>query len=439
MYTIEKGNHTMQYGHENHVILVGTLVNIGRGDKKEASFARRNTLGATLTSFSLELTSPFGDAFLIPFEAVAQTAGTELLTRNQIGQPVVVEGTIRRRVTTDRRMAVADNDTGTRTIETQITVAQIRPAREDEPLGYSAVWIEGRVITPPRMFHHRTLRDMEMARMIVQITRTQPSPYPGSKAAITEQMEVQVALPTLAEGAELLYRPGNIVRIEGQLDMNRIPQAAALVQDKLNAMEQEWQAQRAALEASITHTQERERQVATALRRYRNQRANVQETALMTVVAGYVELVQGETLTEEQVAAVARASTQRGRTARLARIRRAPQNERFTTAAPVATVEAVVAPAAEVVEAAEAAAAAAGNQSRRRRNGRFVSAAAETPAAETPAEAAWVLNTVPAETPAVEWVKEYRPLTELPLPTMSDIQAEVALPELNGTAAGELV
>ncbi len=56
---------------------------------------------------------------------------------------------------------------------------------------------------------------------------------------------------------------------------------------------------RAALEVSITHVQERERQVATALRRYRNQRANVQETPLMTGVAGYVELVQGETLTEE--------------------------------------------------------------------------------------------------------------------------------------------
>jgi len=32
---------------------------------------------------------------------------------------------------------------------------------------------------------------------------------------------------------------------------------------------------RAALEVSITHVQDRERQVATALRRYRNQQANV--------------------------------------------------------------------------------------------------------------------------------------------------------------------
>lgn len=312
--------------HENRAILVGILVNLGRGDKKEASYERRNTLGATITSFSLELITPFGDAFTLPLEVSAQTAGKELLTRTQIGHPLVVEGTIRRRVSIDRRMAVEDSDTGTRTVETQITVAQIRTAREDEPVGANAVWIEGKVLTPPRIGSHRLLRDMEMARTIVQITLKHPSSYPGSKAQITEQMEVQVALPTLGEGAETLYQPGNVVRIQGQLDMNRIPQANTLVQGKLDMLEQEWKVQRAALEASIVNSQERERQIISALRRYRNQRANMQEVSLLTVVAGYVELVQGKTLTEAQVTEATRAGVRAARTARLARVRYQPQN-----------------------------------------------------------------------------------------------------------------
>jgi len=406
----------MNHGHENRVILVGTLVNLGRGEKKEASFERRNNLGATITTFSLELTTPFGEAFTVPLEAMTQTVGKELLTRSQIGQPLVVEGTIRRRVNNDRRTAVEDNDIGARTIETQITVAQIRPAREDEPLGLSAVWLEGKVLTPPRIGNHRAFRDMELARVIVQITRKCPSSYPGSKALITEQMEVLVALPTEAEvGADILYRPGNVVRIEGQLDMTRIPQTNTLVQNKLDALEQVWKGQRAALETSIPQMQERDRQVQVALRRYRNQRANVQETPLMTVVAGYVELVQGETLTAEQVAEVTRESVRAARTARQARVRRVPQNGRPATveAAPIVAVETMEAP-----PTISSSAAAEDNRPRRRRNGRFVATAAETPTAGS------VIT------------KEYSVITaEPPLPLMSDYLAESALPELNGTTA----
>lgn len=363
----------MNHGQENRVILVGTLVNLGRGDKKEASIERRNNLGATITTFTLELSSPFGDAFTIPLEAIAQTAGKELLTRSQIGQALVVEGTIRRRVTNDRRTAVADNDIGARTVETQITVAQIRLPREDEPLGYSAVWLEGKVLTPPRIGNHRALRDVQMARVIVQVTLKRPSPYPGSKAMITEQMEVMVALPTEAEaGADALYQPGNVVRIEGQLDMTRIPQTNMLVQGKLDALEQTWKAQRAVLEAATPQLQEQDRQVQTALRRYRNQRANLQETPLMTVVAGYVELVQGQMLTVEQVTEAERAGVQAARAARLARIRRRPQN---------AGARAVLSEVRSGAEAVQAPQSAGANRPHRRDDTRIV-------AAPTPEESA---------------------------------------------------
>ncbi len=305
-YYILKGQKTSMSAHQNRVILVGTLVNVGRRkERKEAKIERRNTTGAIVESFGLEIVSPFGDACTIPLEASSQTEGGNLLTREQVGKPIAVEGVLRRRIHVDRRYAVKDDEQGARMVETQVRVSTIRAPREDEPTGISAVWITGKVLTPPRVSAHRTVRDTEIARTIVQVTLKRPSAYPGSKAMMTELMEAVVVLPLGAEGANSLYKPCNVVAIEGQIDMTLIPQAQSrTVQQKLTALDAQWTRDRQALEQSSENEQERQQQLRLGLRRYRNQRAASTETPLLTVVAGYVELIEGQVVSDDDVSTI---------------------------------------------------------------------------------------------------------------------------------------
>lgn len=314
---------------KNHVIIVGTLANVARPPRRRrgqqdiaqnqaaqvaATFQRRNSTGSRVAVFALNFQSAFSIPCTVQFECGPETPGYPLLQAERVGQqPVAIEGSLRRMVETDRRFTRADADLGARMIETRLVVSQIREPAVDEPLGQSAVWLHGTVQTPPRFDRHRNLNDNSLGRILLQVTVQRPSPFPGSRAVTTEQMEVAVALPDGADGARSLFRAGNEVIVEGQLDLSRIPQATArpIVRDTADLMEQAWQEQKEALHAAIADVNERERQIRRALDQYRNRRQNLLETPLLTVIAGYVELVNGTTLTEEELAAVVQASEER--------------------------------------------------------------------------------------------------------------------------------
>lgn len=337
----------MTLQHENRVILVGTLINIGRRNR-QAVIERRNSLGASIDEFGLEIISPFGDPFVVNLDATISTKGADLLNQTMIDKPLVVEGMIRRVVHRDRRLSVTDSDIGARMVETQIKVSLIRQPREEEvevlgaATGSTAAWLTGKIIAEPRFTTHPMLRDVDIARTILQVTLQRPSPYPGSRATTTEQMDVLVALPTKAEGSAFLYKPGNVVLIEGQVDLTRVPQGRnTIVQSKVEALEKEWQEQRMALEQSIKAPRERERQIRMALSRHRNRVASVSDIPILTVVAGYVELLEGTALSEKDINAILKREYARRRQQRTQRAGqgRAPNEPMVGTATPEPATE----------------------------------------------------------------------------------------------------
>jgi hypothetical protein len=103
-------------------------------------------------------------------------------------------------------------------------------------------------------------------------------------------------------------------------------QRAACGAHALSALDADWKAGRAVLAAQGDSETEREQQLRQALRRYRNQRAAIAETPLLSVRADYVELVAGEALSEDALLE----ATREGRRASRGRMRRLLQRQPST-------------------------------------------------------------------------------------------------------------
>jgi hypothetical protein len=134
-----------------------------------------------------------------------------------------------------------------------------------------------------------------------------------------------------------------VVLIEGQVDLTRVPQGRnTIVQSKVEALEKEWQEQRMALEQSIKAPQERERQIRMALSRHRNRVASVTDIPILTVVAGYVELLEGTALSEKDINAILKREYARRRQQRTQRAGqgRAPNEPAMGTPTPAPATEA---------------------------------------------------------------------------------------------------
>jgi hypothetical protein len=96
--------------------------------------------------------------------------------------------------------------------------AVARCARSDaEHRATSAVWLEG-VIAEPQLSRHIELPSVQLAGTILSVNGARPANFPGLASTVEERAEVNVAIPTAHAHAERLYRPGNIVRVAGQLD-----------------------------------------------------------------------------------------------------------------------------------------------------------------------------------------------------------------------------
>lgn len=279
---------TSQSQFVNRAIVIGTLDTVRSRGKDAPLVERRNAQRGKIEQFAIQVRSPFGEPFALQLTAQADGPGSELLTREHIGKPIVVEGELSRVISFDGRYAESERDPGRRVRETRLSVTAVRERREDEPAGVSQVWLEGVVATPPRIVRHRSVAALELATTIVQMVMEKQSSYPGSRARIRETVEVSVAVPVTMEGAEALYRPGNRVRLEGALEMAMIPQRDEAVSAAVARLERE---HAVAMERAVSEDERRRQQ-----RRFRARYRQLTEAARATVVVGYIELLDGEPL-----------------------------------------------------------------------------------------------------------------------------------------------
>jgi hypothetical protein len=270
--------------------------------------------------------------FALPLEIEPDVVGAELLEEAAAETMLAIEGSLQLvqtfdgRFATDARDARGRTDRGRPTRELQLRVSCVREPSAEESRSSSAVWLEGEIAEPPQISRHPELPAIQLAGTIVRVTYVRPADFPGLEATITETVDVNVSIPTNHQGAEKLYRQGNVVRLIGQLDCRMEFQGGPSVKSKLAQIDAEWAERKAELA-------EKPIELRKAEGAYRRLRERFEAAARLFVLVGSAELVTGEPLPLEETFAARRAFVSNRREQQQARRQRAAaeQAERATS------------------------------------------------------------------------------------------------------------
>jgi hypothetical protein len=278
---------------KNSVVIVGVLDTVRQRvrDEERRGESRvvyttiaegRTPLRGMVDRFSMQLVSPFGEPFALPLELAPGVTGSELLHQATAGQVLVAEGELRQRTSVDSRYARSAQDPGRPVQELKLRVTNVRTPQPDEPIT-SAVWLEGTVIEPPRLVRHSEDRSVQLAMTMIEVAQDgSAAVYPGSRFGLKRQVRVQLGVPIGFENAALLFKPGNQLRIEGQMDCMIFTQGGEVVKETVARLDTEF-AQRE--QQGFKSDQQRNE----AVRAYRRRRQQLLEAARPFVMVGYVE------------------------------------------------------------------------------------------------------------------------------------------------------
>jgi hypothetical protein len=282
----------------NKVVIVGVLDTVRQRvrDEERRGEARvvyttiaegRTPLRGAVDRFTMQLVSPFGEPFALPLELAPGVTGSELLHQATAGQLLVVEGELRQRTSVDSRYARSTQDPGRQVQELKLRVTNVRTPLAEEPIT-SAVWLEGTVTEPPRLVRDSEDRSVQLALTVIAVAQDgSATVYPGSRFGFKRQVRVQVGVPVAIEHAALLFKPGNQVRIEGQVDCMIFTQGGAVVDQTVAQLDAEF-AQRE--QQGFKSDQQRNE----AVRAYRRRRQQLLSAARPFVMVGYVDALSDE-------------------------------------------------------------------------------------------------------------------------------------------------
>ena len=195
--------------------LPGVIPGAARGERPRATVTQRfNAVQGSEQRAVLQVASPFGTPFQITLHLEASVEGSELLEHRPPGTVLAVTGELEWVQITDPRYAVDMDDRGRRSSELIVRARAVALSGDDDEPGCD-VWLEGTVLTTPRILRHPD-RPVLIAATTVRVTieRTRA----GSRARITEPANIAVAIPVDHPEAPNLLRPGNQVVIDGMLE-----------------------------------------------------------------------------------------------------------------------------------------------------------------------------------------------------------------------------
>ncbi len=294
----------------NYVLVIGTLDTIRDRGKAVITRAQRNDRRGKMEHLAIQVRSPYGGTFLLPLDIDPSVKGHEILRTAQEGVPIALDGEIQLIKRFDRRYATSLEDAGREVREMHLHVLGIRTPEPDEIYGTSAVWLTGIVAEPPRFMRHPELPDIQLAITVLDVTVHRPSPMAGSRAITTERMRVRVAIPVDHADAAVLYRPGNHLRIEGQVDCMIETQGGAAVDAQIDTLRRAWEGQ----QAELAESSDQDRRLAE--RAYRRARIGFLSAPRVQVLAGFAELLDGAPATMDEAYALRREYIQQVRARR---------------------------------------------------------------------------------------------------------------------------
>ncbi|HEU4323114.1 MAG TPA: hypothetical protein VFS21_08170 [Roseiflexaceae bacterium] len=195
----------------NRIVVSGVVQPLEHGGRT------RNDLGAQVTELEIQVLTPYGQAFALPV-ALAATAQEQWELRKRLSRRVVVEGAVQLSVEHDQRYANDDDMYGPRVRRMELMPAIVRPVGPDEPLGASAVILEGTVVGLPKRRLHSELSGVRYAEVLLRCTTKRTVALGGITVTSEMPQLVRVAVVQGTRDCGILYHPGNKVRVTGSLD-----------------------------------------------------------------------------------------------------------------------------------------------------------------------------------------------------------------------------
>lgn len=299
----------------NKAVVIGRLYR--RRDERRGGGGRRretNDLGGRLASYELQTVTPYGEPYALPLTIASGRVGLSI-GQLQGGALVQVTGEVRLQRRVDVRFAERPTDPANRGLDVRecvLDVTGLERLDDEQPSDDgSAVWLEGVVAEPPYTTRHPSRPGLLYEATTLRITLPRPSPVPGSRAVVTEEVRVTVAVPADHPDAGLLRRAGNQVRIEGQLDCVMEVRRGREVEAAVGALDAEY-AERVVGAAG-------DEAALLALRRtYRGRMRGLLDEARLRVVAATVEGLEGAEPLGRRVARAERAALAQQRAGRRA-------------------------------------------------------------------------------------------------------------------------
>lgn len=283
----------------NQVIVIGALYReregAGGGGRRRREV---NTLGGRERRYELQTLTPYRDPYALPLLLGSSRVGAALQQVSG-GQAMVITGELRLERRIDPRFAARPTDPSDRGLDVRelaLVVTGLRPAdaAEAEAGGGSAAWVEGRVAEPPRVSRHPSHPGLRFETTTLTVEMVRPSPIPGARASVVEQVSVRVAIPATHPQAGYLRRVGNLVRATGQLDCVLGTRGGAGVDRALGALDAEYTAQAEALAGD----QDAMRRLQAS---YRRRLGGLLDVPQLRVVVAHVEPLAGaEALSERE-------------------------------------------------------------------------------------------------------------------------------------------
>ncbi len=291
----------------NKVIVIGmldTMLVRERGARRSAEGrakmvavtrreGREHGRGGRWENLTLQVRSPYGGMFAMPIEIEPNIPGAELLQSAAADTMLAIEGSLQLKQTFDGRYATDTKDARGRTDrsrptrELQLLVSCVREPNAQEHRASSAVWLEGEIAEPPQISRHPDLPSIQLAGSILRVSFGRPADFPGIAATIQETVDANIAIPTSHADAEKLYRQGNTVRVIGQLDCRMEFQGGEAVRLKLAEIDAEWAERKEALAGKLGELRRAESG-------YLRQRQRFEAAPRLYVLAGHIELLEGE-------------------------------------------------------------------------------------------------------------------------------------------------
>ncbi|MBX0331075.1 hypothetical protein K2Z83_25825 [Oscillochloris sp. ZM17-4] len=253
----------------------------------------RNANKGTDYTVDVQVAAPYGGSYQIDID-VGMVEGADILAGAQAGQMIVLEGHLTRTREVDRRFRDYDAEMieGIIYQDVVIQVERVRPRQESDPATTgSNIWVEGVVVEPPVFFRHPDFPEIELARVGVK-ARTTPALSDDGVVRPGRPCEVTVIVPTDDEGAELLYRRGNQVRVRGVLERVAMRQNRDLVRERVTELQDAWNQRRAEIKAQAEGA---ERALLTEGDRYLREKERTERSARTMVLAVAVTPLDGAT------------------------------------------------------------------------------------------------------------------------------------------------